>query len=205
MKKVVSMRNLIAAAMLGIVCAAGWWIASDAGQANAARPPLEGTMEKFKPADQPRPVPELSFITADGARGDLSDFKGKVVLLNLWATWCAPCVREMPSLDALQGRLGGEDFEVVALSLDRGGRNVVQPFFDRVGVRNLAMYLDPQSTAMGTLKPRGLPTTLVIDRDGFELGRLEGDAEWDSEEAVRMLRHFIDEGVRPPRMMKTGG
>lgn len=205
MKKVVSMRNLIAAAMLGIACAAGWWVASDAGQANAARPPLEGSMEKFKPADQPRPVPELSFITADGGRGDLSDFKGKVVLLNLWATWCAPCVREMPSLDALQGRLGGEDFEVVALSLDRGGRNVVQPFFDRVGVRNLTMYLDPQSAAMGTLKPRGLPTTLVIDRDGFELGRLEGDAEWDSEEAVRMLRHFIDEGVRPPRMIRTGG
>ena len=205
MKKVVSMRNLIAAAMLGIVCVAGWWVASDAGQANAARPPLEGSMEKFKPADQPRPVPELSFITADGGRGDLSDFKGKVVLLNLWATWCAPCVREMPSLDALQGRLGGEEFEVVALSLDRGGRNVVQPFFDRVGVRNLTIYLDPQSAAMGTLKPRGLPTTLVIDRDGFELGRLEGDAEWDSEEAVRMLRHFIDEGVRPPRVLRTGG
>ncbi|WP_245613267.1 TlpA family protein disulfide reductase [Skermanella stibiiresistens] len=199
------MRNFIAAAMLGIVCAVGGWFASDAGQANAARPPLEGTMGKFQPADQPRPVPDLGFIGPSGAQASLSDFKGKIVLLNLWATWCAPCVKEMPSLDALQARLGGEDFQVVALSLDRGGRNVVQPFFERLGIRNLEMYLDPPSAAMGTLKPRGLPTTLVIDRDGFELGRLEGEADWNSEEAVRMLRHFIDDGVRPTRMMKTSG
>ena len=95
------------------------------------------------------------------------------------------------------------DFEVVALSLDRGGRNVVEPFLDKLGVRNLAMYLDPQSTAMSAFKPRGLPTTMLIDREGYEVGRLEGDAEWNSEEAVKLLEHFIDNGVRPPAMMKT--
>jgi thiol-disulfide isomerase/thioredoxin len=205
MKKVVSMRNFTAAAMLGIVCATGWWFASDTGQANAARPPIEGSMQKFKPAEAPQPAPALSFVGKDGERIDLADFKGKVVLLNLWATWCAPCVKEMPALDALQARLGGDGFEVVALSLDRGGRNVVEPFLAKLGVRNLAMYLDPQSTAMSAFKPRGLPTTMLIDREGYEVGRLEGDAEWNSEEAVKLLEHFIDNGVRSPAMMKTSG
>ncbi len=205
MKKVVSMRNFTAAAMLGIVCATGWWFASDAEQANAARPPVEGSMQKFKPSDAPQPAPALSFIGKDGERVELADFKGKVVLLNLWATWCAPCVKEMPSLDALQARLGGDRFEVVALSLDRGGRSVVEPFLAKLGVRNLAIYLDPQSTAMGAFKPRGLPTTVIIDREGYEVGRLEGDAEWNSEEAVKLLEHFIDGGVRPPAMMRTSG
>jgi len=205
MKKVVSMRNFTAAAMLGIVCATGWWFASDAEQAVAARPPVEGAMQKFRPAETPQPVPALSFVGRDGERTELADFKGKVVLLNLWATWCAPCVREMPSLDALQARLGGRNFEVVALSLDRGGRSVVEPFLAKLGVRNLTIYLDPQSTAMGAFKPRGLPTTVVIDREGFEVGRLEGDAEWNSEDAVRLLEHFIDDAVRPPAMMRTSG
>lgn len=162
-------------------------------------------MQKFKPADAPQPAPAFSFVGKDGERIDLADFKGKVVLLNLWATWCAPCVKEMPSLDALQARLGGDGFEVVALSLDRGGRTVVEPFLAKLGVRNLAMYLDPQSTAMSAFKPRGLPTTMLIDREGYEVGRLEGDAEWNSDEAVKLLEHFIDDGVRPPAMMKTSG
>ena len=205
MKKVVSMRNFTAAAMLGIVCAAGWWFASDAGQAAASRPPVEGSMQKFKPSDASQPAPALSFIGKDGERVELADFKGKVVLLNLWATWCAPCVKEMPSLDALQARLGGKSFEVVALSLDRGGRNVVEPFLAKLNVRNLAIYLDPQSTAMSVFKPRGLPTTVIIDREGYEVGRLEGEAEWNSEEAVKLLEHFIDDAVRPPAMMRTSG
>jgi thiol-disulfide isomerase/thioredoxin len=205
MKKVVSMRNFTAAAMLGIVCATGWWFASDAGQAAASRPPVEGAMQKFQPSAIPQPVPALSFIGRDGERVELADFKGRVVLLNLWATWCTPCVREMPSLDALQARLGDDNFEVVALSLDRGGRSVVEPFLAKLGVRNLAIYLDPQGTAMGAFKPRGLPTTVVIDREGYEVGRLEGDAEWNSEDAVRLLEHFIDSGVRPPAMMRTSG
>jgi thiol-disulfide isomerase/thioredoxin len=203
MKKVVSMRNFIAAAMLGIVGATGWWLASDTEQANAARPPIEGGMHKFKPSDAPQPAPALSFIGKDGERAELADFKGKVVLLNLWATWCAPCVKEMPSLDALQARLDGDRFEVVALSLDRGGRSVVEPFLAKLGVRNLAIYLDPQSTAMGVFEPRGLPTSVIIDREGYEVGRLEGEAEWNSEEAVKLLEHFIDGGVRPPAMMRT--
>ena len=205
MKKVVSMRNFTAAAMLGIVCATGWWFASDAGQAAASRPPVEGACRSFKPSAIPQPVPAMSFIGRDGERVELADFKGRVVLLNLWATWCAPCVKEMPSLDALQARLGGDNFEVVALSLDRGGRSVVEPFLAKLGVRNLAMYLDPQSTAMGAFKPRGPPTTVVIDREGYEVGRLEGDAEWNSEDAVRLLEHFMDSGVRPPAMMRTSG
>ena len=112
----------------------------------------------------------------------MADFKGKVVLLNLWATWCAPCVQEMPSLDTLQARLGGNDFEVVALPLDLGWPDLVEPFLGKLGSDILAIYLDPQSTAKGAFKPRGLPTTILIDREGYEAGRLEGDADWNSQE-----------------------
>jgi thiol-disulfide isomerase/thioredoxin len=205
MKKVVSMRNFLAAAMLGIVCAGGGWFAWHAEPAGAANPPVQGGMRKFTPADPPQPAPELAFVGPDGARVELADFKGKVVLLNLWATWCAPCVKEMPALDNLQSRLGGEDFEVVALSLDRGGRKMVEPFFEKLGVKHLAIYLDPQSTAMSALKPRGLPTTILIDRQGYEVGRLEGEAAWDGADAERLLKHYLDTGVRPPAMMRTRG
>jgi thiol-disulfide isomerase/thioredoxin len=205
MKKVVSMRNFVAAAMLGIICAGGGWFAWHAEPADAANPPIQGGMQKFTPTNPPQPVPELAFVGPDGARVELADFKGKVVLLNLWATWCAPCVKEMPALDNLQSRLGGEDFEVVALSLDRGGRKMVEPFFEKLGVKHLAIYLDPQSTAMSALKPRGLPTTILIDRQGYEVGRLEGEAAWDGADAERLLKHYLDTGVRPPAMMRTRG
>ena len=188
MKKVVSMRNLIAAAMLGIVCVAGWWVASDAGQANAARPPLEGSMEKFKPADQPRPVPELSFITADGGRGDLSDFKGKVVLLNFWATWCAPCREEMPYLDALQSEMGGEDFAVVAIAAGHNPPPAVRKFLDEENITHLPVLLDPRQALAREMGVMGLPVTLLIDREGNEIARLMGGADWSSDTAKALIR-----------------
>jgi thiol-disulfide isomerase/thioredoxin len=206
MKKVVSMRNLVAAAMLGIALVGGWWLGNEVLPADAARVPASGDVAKYVPTDPPQAVPVLNFVDGDGARIGLDDFRGKVVLLNLWATWCAPCVKEMPSLDRLQARLGGAEFQVVAVSLDRGGRAVVEPFLTKLGARHLGLYLDPQSTAMTALKPRGLPTSLIIDRDGREVGRLEGGAEWDSEDAVRLLQHYIgDGGVRPPELTRTSG
>jgi thiol-disulfide isomerase/thioredoxin len=122
----------------------------------------------------------------------LSDFAGRVVLLNLWATWCAPCVREMPTLDRLQAELGGPDFEVVALSSDRAGAAAVEPFFRTHGLSRLGVYLDPQGEATRALGTRGLPTTVLIDREGREVGRLEGVAEWDSPEAKALIRAYID-------------
>jgi thiol-disulfide isomerase/thioredoxin len=114
--------------------------------------------------------------------------RGKVVVLNLWATWCAPCVREMPALDRLQALVGGPDAEIVALSLDRGGMAQVGPFFERLGLANLAIYLDPPSEAMKTFRPRGLPTTIIVGRDGRELGRVEGELAWDGEPGQTIVR-----------------
>lgn len=194
MARLVSMRNLLVAAML--VAGAGavvWWAGVHDG--NAA--PVQGAMSEFQVADRPVEVPELAFVGAGGERLSLADFRGRVVLLNLWATWCAPCVEEMPALDRLQAARGGRDFEVIALSLDRGGRDQVAPFLEKLGIRNLGVYLDPPGTAMGTLGPRGLPTSILIDREGREVGRLEGAAEWDSPDASSLIEHYLG-GSRGP-------
>jgi thiol-disulfide isomerase/thioredoxin len=148
-----------------------------------------------------KPVPMLRFETGEGQPRSLSDFRGKVVLLNIWATWCGPCRREMPALDRLQATLGGDDFEVVALSIDRAGVDVVRKFYAEVGVRNLAIYIDTGGKALRELGAVGLPMTLVIDRKGREIGRLAGPAEWDAPEIVAFLRRVMSQqtgAAEPP-------
>ncbi len=145
----------------------------------------------FVATEPPAPLPATAFENAAGETVRFADFRGRVVLLNLWATWCPPCVREMPSLDRLQAKLGGPDFAVVALSLDRLGTARVTPFFGEHGIKNLAQYLDPRSRVATALRVNGLPTTLLIDRAGREVGRVIGPAEWDSPEAVAMIRRLM--------------
>jgi thiol-disulfide isomerase/thioredoxin len=128
--------------------------------------------------EAPKPVAAIQFEDADGHSRSLADFGGKVVLLNIWATWCVPCRKEMPTLDRLQARLGGSDFEVVALSIDRHV-DAVRKFFAEVEIQKLAMYLDGSAKATYELGAVGLPTTLLLDREGREIGRLIGPAEWD--------------------------
>ncbi|MEO3432351.1 TlpA disulfide reductase family protein [Inquilinus sp. CAU 1745] len=140
-------------------------------------------------------MPELRFQGADGNDLSLADFRGRVVLLNVWATWCVPCREEMPTLDRLQAELGGSDFEVVALSIDRGGFGDVRAFFSEIGIENLRIYLDQPGASMGTLGVLGVPTTLLIDRQGREVGRLTGPAEWDSPEAIDLIRRYLNEPV----------
>jgi thiol-disulfide isomerase/thioredoxin len=154
-------------------------------------PPLQGEMRKFDLLPSPRPAPEIEFTTLSGEPASLADFHGKVVLLNLWATWCAPCVQEMPSLERLQAQLGGEAFAVLALSSDRGGARVVEPFLESLGLKQLRPYLDPRSTATRMLGARGLPTTLLIDGEGREIGRIEGGAQWDGAAAQALIRHYL--------------
>jgi len=138
-----------------------------------------------------KPVAAIQFDDAQGRTRSLADFKGKVVLLNLWATWCVPCRKEMPALDRLQGLLGAPDFEVVALSIDRGGMDVVRKFFAEIGIHNLAVYVDSAGKAMRALNAVGLPLTLLVGRDSLEIGRLIGPAEWDSAEAIAFVRSMI--------------
>ena len=139
-------------------------------------------------ASAPQPLPEIRFQDGDGKPYTLSDFRGKVVLLNVWATWCAPCRKEMPTLDRLQQKLGGPAFEVVALSINSGGAAVVRQFYDDIGIRSLALYVDPSMEASGKLHTIGIPTTLLLDREGRERWRKIGPAEWDSPEIIESLR-----------------
>ena len=152
--------------------------------------PLPVAAFNFAPSE-PRPVPELTFFDGAGNEVSLADFRGEVVVLNLWATWCAPCRREMPSLDRLQARFGGDGLEVIALSLDRGDVARVRDFYDELAISSLAIYHDPEGRAGRELGAPGLPTTILIDRNGQEVGRLLGPAEWDSDEAIAVIKALM--------------
>lgn len=139
----------------------------------------------------PRPLPVIRLQDGAGRALTLADFKGRVILLNIWATWCTPCREEMPALDRLQAKLGGPGFEVLALSIDREGPAVVRRFFFDVGVRTLKLYSDPSGEAAGRLGALGVPTTLLVDRSGREIGRRLGPAQWDSAAAVAFIRDRV--------------
>jgi len=164
-----------------------------AGPGEAAAPPaFAGEMRQFSLIKPLRPAPAESFAAPNGATVNLAIFKGKVVLVNFWATWCAPCLREMPALDRLQASLGGDRFQVVTISVDRQGQSVVQPFLKRLGLGHLPAYLDTQSTLLHAFGARGLPTSYLIDADGTLIGFLEGPAEWDSSAAKALIEHYTD-------------
>ncbi len=158
----------------------------------AATPPDSVGPQGFLLWESPRDVVEISFEAGDGTLLTLSDFEGKLVLLNIWATWCGPCREEMPTLDALQAELGGTDFEVVALSIDRKGIEVVNEFYQEVGIEHLAPYVDPTGMASANLGAVGIPTTLLLDRQGREIGRLVGEAEWNTPEMINFLAKTIE-------------
>lgn len=152
---------------------------------------LAGGPQGFTVHDKPQEVPNFRFVTEEGNRLYLEDFRGRTVLLNVWATWCPPCVEEMPTLDALEGVLGGPEFEVVAVSIDRAGIPVVRRFFDEIGVENLDIYVDSTGLTATALKTFGLPATLLINADGKEVGRLMGPAEWDTPEMIAFIEDHI--------------
>jgi thiol-disulfide isomerase/thioredoxin len=138
-----------------------------------------------------KPVAGLHFTDGQGRALSLADFKGKVVLLNVWATWCGPCKIEMPTLNALEKRLGGADFQVVALSVDRTGPEKPRAYLEKGGLTDLALYNDETGESSSEVGATGLPVSLIIDREGREVARLVGTAEWDSPEAVKLMQGFI--------------
>jgi thiol-disulfide isomerase/thioredoxin len=154
-----------------------------------------GEVAALQLAREPTNLSGLAFAGADGAPKTLADFSGKVALVNLWATWCGPCRKEMPALGRLQAAMGGADFEVVPVSIDTGEPERPAEFLDSIGVKNLPLYRDPSTEIFQELKRRGLalglPVTLLLDRNGCHLGHMNGPAEWDSEDGKRLIRAAI--------------
>lgn len=151
------------------------------------------SLRKLTSLDAPPAQPTLEFATPDGTI-QLSDYHGKIVLLNAWATWCPPCVVEMPSLDALQALRGGEDFEVVTISLDRT-MDDVRAFYADNDLTRLPLILDRDFAINARLELPGLPTSILYDRSGREVARLPGEADWASEEALRLIDHLIGQAA----------
>lgn len=163
--------------------------------ANVGPDLLKGTLAKFELAPTPKPLPAIGFTDADDKALSLADYKGKAVLLNFWATWCAPCVKEMPSLDRLQAAMGrevGKDrFVVVPLSLDGPSKPKVAPFYKDKNLANLGIYFDKGRKVQQALDVSVLPTSILIDKDGREIGRMLGEADWDKPEAVALMKAAI--------------
>ena len=139
----------------------------------------------------PRPLPPLDIRDVDGEPVSFDRFRGKVVLLNLWATWCGPCRTEMPGLDRLQAKLGSARFEVVALSTDVGGVKAVREFYDSLSIQHLAIFVEGEANVLAALDAPGLPITLLVDAEGREVGRYLGAADWESAEFARVLDRYI--------------
>lgn len=161
--------------------------APTANDSPASSEPTSGAMAAFVKKAAPAPLPDIKFQDASGKDVTLSSFKGKTVLLNLWATWCQPCREEMPALDRLQQQLGSDKFEVVVLSLDRQGLDASRKFLDEVKAHAVKLYTDVTTKQGLALKLVGMPTTILINKDGLEVGRLAGPAKWDSEDAKKLI------------------
>jgi thiol-disulfide isomerase/thioredoxin len=154
-------------------------------------PLARGEVAAVQLASEPRLLPALAFNDATGAPRTLTDWRGRTVLLNLWATWCVPCRKEMPALQALQQKIGGKNFEVVAVNIDTRDTDKPKAWLKEVGVNGLAYYADPSAKVFQDLKligkAFGMPTSLIIDPSGCEIATLAGPAEWASDDALKLV------------------
>ena len=168
-------------------------LGANAAQAADLSALKEGDMRKLVVYEAPIQVPELAFTDATGAERRLSDWHGKVLLVNFWAVWCAPCRAEMPSLDRLQAEMGGADFEVLTIATGRNPAPKVERFLEDVGVRHLARYADSKNQLARGMGIVGLPVTVLIDRNGNEAARLIGEAAWDGAEAKAVINALLSD------------
>ena len=155
-------------------------------------PLVHGEVAALAVAEKPLRLPDLAFNDAAGRAHSLADWQGRVVLFNLWATWCVPCRKEMPALDALEAKLGGPDFEVLAVNIDTRDPDKPRAWLSDVGITRLVYYADPTAKVFQDLKligrAFGMPTTLLVDPARCEIGAVAGPAEWASEDGMRLIK-----------------
>jgi len=178
--RLIGRRSMLAAC--GTLAAAAW----------SCKPQAQGVLKDLATAlhraQTPKPAPNIVFLDADGAQHHLSDFRGHGVVINLWATWCAPCVAEMPSLAALSKAVGPEGIVVLPLSSDHGGAAAVTAFFHNHDITGLPVLLDPNGDAERAFNVPGIPTSVIIDNAGLVRGRMEGSADWSAPAAAALVR-----------------
>ncbi|MGH7066060.1 MAG: TlpA family protein disulfide reductase, partial [Stellaceae bacterium] len=167
------------------------WSANDTLRDRQAAQPAPSDTFKLSFLPRARALPELRFADGDGRPLTLGDFSGRPVVLNIWATWCVPCRKEMPALDRLQAAFDKSRLAVLPLSIDRQGASVVRQFYREVGLKALGIYLDPSGKVSRDVDVSGVPTTLLIDRDGHEIARKLGPAEWDSPAMTALIRDHL--------------
>ncbi len=182
--------RLLTAALYTALALGATPAAADVALAESLR---EGTMKKLI-FSEPQSVSGETFTDPSGGTFSLSGFEGKHVLVNFWATWCAPCRKEMPMLSEIQEEFGGDAFEVVTIATGRNPLPAIDSFFAEIGVNNLPRYLDPQSTLARDMAILGLPITLILDPEGREIARMRGDAEWNSESAKAIIAALTGQG-----------
>jgi len=155
-------------------------------------PKLVNQMKTFKLTTNTSARPDISWKDANDNKVTLELFDGKVVLLNFWASWCPPCIRELPSINRLQAKLGGDKFTVIALNIDRGGKPIANRFKRKLKLDKLDLHIDQKNAVARLLKIKALPTTIVFDSKGREVGKMEAAAEWDTKEALSLIQYFIN-------------
>lgn len=187
-------RSIILAAVGGLALAAGAGLSLIKGGNQTPAPAVsdKGALRAHASAIA---VPNFAFENGEGQQRTVADFRGRFVLLNAWATWCTPCREEMPSLDRLEAKLGGPDFHVLALSVDTGGAETVRKFYAELGLRTLGIYVDRTLKANSALRILGLPSTVLLNREGREIARYVGAAEWDTEKMIESIRALMRQGT----------
>jgi len=170
------------------VLAAGGTVAAACWPRKPHAQELKDLTAALQPVDPPVPAPDLMFLDAGGAEHRLAEFRGHGMVVNLWATWCVPCVAEMPSLENLSKALAPADIAVLPLSSDRGGVNAVTAFYRRHEITGLPVLIDPKGDAVRLLGARGIPTSVIIDTTGRQRARLEGSADWSTPAAIALVR-----------------
>jgi len=174
-----------------VVAAAGGTLAAASWPRKPRAQDLQDLSAALKPSDPPVAAPDIVFVDADGGSHRLSEFRGHGMVINLWATWCVPCVAEMPSLAALSRALAPADIAVLPLSSDRGGAAAVEAFFRKHAITGLPVLLDPQGAAARAFGVEGIPVSVIVDKAGREQARLEGSADWSTPEAAALVRRLV--------------